>query len=141
MGRTSLAQANQQSVTGVQGELVYSAVPAAAAQTLIGQKVNGSVLTVNGDYYADIDVGGLTDLEAHIRATLAGGATVAVDAYTTYADETTKKTAWTGVASLVTDTILALTLSNPKGSRVSRFKFTVAAAGTVTFTLAEYNGA
>lgn len=141
MGRTSFAESSQQSMTGLQASLVFSAVPAAADQTLIGQRINGSVLSVNGDYYADSDVSGLTEIEAHLRATLAGGATCAVDAYTTYADETTKKTAMTGVASLVSTVILALTLAATKGTRVLRFKFTVAAAGTVTFTLAEINGA
>lgn len=140
MPRTSYAQSSQQADTGLQSELVFTAVPAAAAQTLVGQRVNGAALTVNGDYYADIDVSGLTELEIHLRATLAGGATCTTDIYTTYADEVTKKTAFAGIGALVSATIQTATLAATKGPRLVRVKLTVALAGTVTFTLAEING-
>lgn len=141
MPRTSYTQATQQAAIGAQDVLVYSAVPATALQTLLGQRVAGSVLSVVGDYFAEFEVAGLTEVEVHIRATLGGTATCTTDIYTTYFDEVTKKMAFAGIGALVSATIQTATLGATKGPRIVRVKLTVAGAGTVTFTLAEYNGA
>lgn len=126
-------------IAGEQTELVWDTVPATALQSLIGQNVRGSVLTVAGTYTAKFATNGLSAaIEVHITATLVTQ-TATTDVFSTFNDETTKKTSYTGVGALVTATRQTSTYA-PKGERRGIASIVVAGAGSVTFTQAEYNG-
>jgi hypothetical protein len=128
---------------GICETLRFSQVPA-GAEAHMNQPVKGAVLTVAGDYYADVDVQGLvTELEIHLKSTLTSGTCVS-DAYATFIDGTTKKGASaTGVGALASATIQSssLAMTDHPGVRNVRVKLTVA-GGTPnqTVTQAEVNG-
>jgi hypothetical protein len=137
--RRNLADIESQSFLGMQEELVWDTVPVTAAQSLIGQLVRGSVLTVNGVYTCKVDIGGMTAIEAHLTATLAA-ATSTTSGGTTYNDEVTIKQAFAGVGAMVSATRQTITIAAVKGERFALIIVTIAAAGTATFTQGEING-
>lgn len=133
----------EQAARGIQELLTVNSasVPLTSAQQSLPLVSAGSFATA-GDYYADISVRGLTDLEVHVRASAVAG-TVTPSAYATYADGTTSKTAATdsGSGALVAAARRTFTINNLRGVSVVRFKFVVAGASSVTFDQAEANGA
>lgn len=141
MPRRNLSDVEYQSIIGLQRELVWDSVPAAAAQSLVGQLVRGSVLAVAGTYTCKVDVGGLAALEAHLTATLTGTATSTTSGGTTYNDEATIKQAFAGVGAMVSGTRQTITIAAAKGERFAIITITIATAGSATFTQGEINGA
>lgn len=141
-------QKYDQAALGAQDLIVITAVPAGASPGLVGQVLNGQVLTVNGDYECLIPLFGLaTALEVFLTATLATK-TASTDLDTLYyvsnpADPATwvEKTAGSGTGPLVSATRQSSTITTLRGEKFARFTLTVAgAAGSVTITQAEYNG-
>lgn len=132
---------------GQQDLLCIVGVPAGVDESWIGTPLLGKTLAVNGDYYCLIPLSGMASaVQVHLRATLAGGATVTTELASLYYlahPETPStyvaKTGGTGDGLLVSATIQTSTLT-VAGEQFAMVKLTVAAAGTAVITLAEYNG-
>lgn len=141
-------QKYDQAALGAQEWLVITAIPAAANQSLVGQRLLNQELTVNGDYEVLIPLYGLvTALEVHVRATLATKtASTALNTLYMVSNPTdpatyVNKTAGTGTGALVSATRQSSTIATLRGEQFARLTLTVAGgAGTVTMTQAEFNG-
>lgn len=138
----------EQSAWGAQDQIVLTAVPASAAQSLIGKNLTtAGALTVAGTYECLVPLTGLTSiLEVHLTATITAG-TVASALNTLYyvtnaaAPSTwTNKTAGTGTGSLSTTVRQTSTITTLRGEQYARLTLTLASSPNVTFTQAEYNG-
>jgi len=139
MPETNQDQAEYRGICGEQGDLIIATIPAGAATSLIGQKLKGSVLTVAGTYTCLIPMNGFSSVvEVNITVTLVTQ-TITDDIYSTYNDEVTKKTSFTGVGAIVSATRQTSTYA-PKGERRAIVSLPVVGAGSCTFTQAEYNG-
>jgi hypothetical protein len=144
----SLDRRLEQAVTGAQGLLLIAAVPAGAANSLIGQYlVDAGELTEAGDYYCLIPLAGMvTELEVSLKATFASG-TVTSDLGSLYyvrnftAPATwVEKTAGANDGALTTATLQTSDLSGLRGEQFAFLKLTLAGGAEATFTQAEYNG-
>ena len=144
----SIERQLEQAVLGGQGLLVIAAVPAAANNGLIGQNlVDAGALTVPGDYYCLIPLGGMvTELEAFLNATWSGG-TVTSDLNTLYTVRNmtdpaswTNKTAGTDDGAMTSGALQSASIATLRGERFASLKLTLAGTTSVTFTRAEYNG-
>lgn len=141
-------QRTLQSAWGVQDELTITAVPAAASQALVNQKLNGQTLTTDGVYTCLVPMSGaFTELEVHIRATFGAG-TVTVGGpdilyYVANAndpDSWTVKTAGTGDGALTTTVRLSPSVTGMTGEQYAMVTLTLAGVTSVAITQAEYNG-
>lgn len=144
----SIERKLEQAVLGGQGLVVLAAVPTAASNGLIGTNlVDAGALTVPGDYYCLIPLGGMvTELEVFLTATFASG-TVTSDLNTLYTVRNatdpstwTNKTAASGDGAMTTATLQSSDISTLRGERFASLKLTLASTTSVTFTRAEYNG-
>lgn len=126
---------------GIQEALIITSVPAAADPTLVGKALLGQTLTVAGAYGCILDVAAIQRLEVHLTCTVTGTAPT-TSGGTTYLDQTTQKTALTGIGLMVTATrqTLSLVTANMNGERVVNVIITLPGASTAAFTQAEYNG-
>lgn len=142
----------RQAALGRQVPLVFTSVPAAAAQSLVGQRlIDAGALTVAGDYYCRVEIGGLSALYLHLTATIAAG-TATSQATTTYfvangglTDATLSAApyqyqALTTTGALTTTTRQSSSLSATRGEQYLIVKITLATSPNVTFTQAEVNG-
>ena len=144
----SIERQLEQAVLGAQGLLVIAAVPSGAAGSLIGTNlVDAGALTVQGDYYCLIPMGGIvTEMEVYLNATFASG-TVTSDAWTLYlVRDMTNPATWQNkstfddVGALATTVQQTFLYSGPRGERFASLKLTLAGGASATFTQAEYNG-
>ena len=122
---------------GFQESLYLSAVPAGAVAK-VGQSLVEADMSVAGVYYCDLSLEGLTSaIEVFLKATFGSGSCTS-DAYSTYRDGTTKKTAFGGVGAMATTVLQSLTFT-PKGEQMARIKLTIVGTA-VDFTIGEANG-
>lgn len=139
----------RQAESGVHAPLIITEIPAAASRSLLGQSLEGQVLTVDGDYVCLIPIAGLaSSLKTHITATLDSMTAVVAgpdeladfDPRTVNVADATVLTSGTGDGSLVTtvEQVASLTLT---GAKYARVVVTLGGAPTsVTFTRAQYVG-
>ena len=142
-------RATEQAVLGGQYFLSLAEVPASASRDLIGKRlVDAGALTVVGDYWCVIDLGGLfTGAYVHLKATIAAS-TASSEVDTVYAqgfvrERPSSGTAYQGFAgdgALASTVLQTSSLTTLKGERYGRVKITLGAAPNVTFTQAEING-
>ena len=138
----------EQSAWGTQDRIVIVGVPAAAAQSLIGQALSSAgALTVAGAYECLIPLSGIaTILEVHLTATITAGTASSALNTLFYVDNAaapstwTNKTAGTGTGSLVTATRQTSQITTLRGEQFARLTITLASSPNVTFTQAQYNG-
>lgn len=133
---------NERALVGEQALLVFTSVPA-GAEALVGAQVLGAQITIAGTYTCSIDMAGLsTKIEVHLTATNNSGTMPTTSGGSTYYDQSTLKTAFTGVGLMVTATrqTLSLAAANLLGEREADIIITLPAASSCTFTQAEYNG-
>lgn len=144
----SLERQLEQAVLGGQGLLVLAAVPSGADNGLVGTNlVDAGALTVNGDYYCLVPLGGMvTELEVFLKATFASG-TVTSDLNTLYtvrnvSDPSTwvNKTAGADAGGMTSATLQEPVITTLRGERFASLKLTLAGVASVTFTQAEFNG-
>lgn len=138
----------EQSVLGGQALLIISAVPATAANSLIGQPlVDAGALSVAGDYYCLVPLAGMvTELEVHLKATFASG-TVTSDLNSLYVVRNfstpstwVNKTAGANGGALSTTVLQSSDITGLRGEQYASLKLTLAGGASATFTQAEYNG-
>lgn len=133
---------NERAIVGVQDLLTFTSVPA-GAEALLGKLVLNAQITIAGAYTCSIDLGGLsTKVEIHLTATLNSGAMPTTSGGTTYADQSTSKTALTGIGLMVTATrqTTSLAVAALDGSKECDLIITLPGASSCTFTQAEFNG-
>jgi hypothetical protein len=132
---------------GAQDRLIITAVPAAAAASLIGKTlVDAGQLTVAGTYEVIIPTSGLSVIEVHLQATFATG-TVSSGLFSLYyvsnaatPSTWTNKQTGTGTGSLSTTVRQSSTIAALKGEQYCRLTLTLGGTTACTFTQAEYNG-
>lgn len=124
---------------GLQSVLRIFSTPA-GQEALIDKPLLGQTLTVAGTYTCRVDTSGVTDVEAHLKASAVTG-TVTPSFISTLADKATQKavSAPAGVA-LVANTQQDLVLTALRGLRNCLVSIVVAAASSATFSVAEVNG-
>lgn len=138
----------QQAACGAQDELVIVAVPAAGNTALVGKRLYGQTLAVNGDYYCLIPLSGVfTEMQVHVKATFGSGTVTTAGPDTLYyvsdaqtPSTWTVKTSGTGDGALTTTVLQSPTVTGMKGEQYAMFKLTVAGGASAVFTQAEYNG-
>lgn len=130
---------------GVQDFLVLVGVPAAAADSLRGTRLDkAGALSVSGNYTLLVPLAGQSvKNEVHLKATFGAGV-VTVRAYSTFADMASVKTAYANDNTTLATTVLkTFSLTTFDGAQYALITVTLdatAAAAGVTFTQAEYNG-
>lgn len=128
-----------QAAYGLQSVLRILSTPA-GAEALKDQPLKGQSLTVVGTYTCCVDTSGLSDVEAHIKASAVSG-TVTPAFFSVYADGTTSKTVSTPAgAALVAGTQQDLVISGLRGTRKALFTLTLGAGATCTISVGEANG-
>lgn len=141
-------QRYSQSAWGMQDQLVLTAVPSTADQSLVGRALTSvGALTVAGDYDILIPISGMiSKIECHLKATITAG-TVLSELNTTFflANPTnpatwTPKTGGTGDGSLSTNALQTSTIATLTGEQYAWMRVTLGSSPNVTFTQAEYNG-
>ena len=74
----------KQAALGGQRFLVLTSVPATAAQSLVGKRLlSAGALTVAGDYFCRVEIGGLSSVYVHLTANIGAG-TAESDITTTF---------------------------------------------------------
>jgi hypothetical protein len=138
----------EQSAWGAQDQIVLVAVPAAAAQSLVGKNLTTvGALTVAGTYECLIPLSGIvTQCEVHLTATIGAGTVSSALSTLFYVTNAaapstwTNKTTGTGTGSLVTGTRQTSLLTTLRGEQYARLTLTLGSSPNVTFTQAEFNG-
>lgn len=143
------SQRDARAILGTHAPLYFAEVPA-GAESLIGAKVAGSTLTIDGDYVILIPLAGITTtLKVYVTATLtsmtlssAGPDTLHLfDPLSTAIASAVVVTAGTGDGALTTATLQTLTLTGMLGEQYARLTLTAGGAPTsVVFTQADYHG-
>lgn len=143
----STEQRFQNAAWGMQDRIVLMAMPAGVSPALRGVAlVNAGTLNIAGDYHCLIPLTGMiAKLEVHLRGTVTG--TITSDLNTTYfipdltdpAGYVAKQTA-SGDGVLSDTTRQTSTIATLTGEQYAWLKITVAAASSVAFDQAEYNG-
>jgi len=137
-----------QAAWGIQDELVIVAVPTAGDQSLVGKRLNGQTLSVDGVYTCLIPLSGaFNTLEVHIRATFASGSVTTAGPDSLYfvsnaasPSSWTVKTSGTGDGALATTVRQTATLTGMAGEQYAMVTLTVATSAAPLITQAEYNG-
>lgn len=131
---------NQASL-GLQGGLVISSTPS-GAESLIGTLLREATLSVAGDYYCDVFIGGTAALEVRLKPQFTGSSDITADIYTTYDDGTTalQTFSYSPAADMTDNTLLVASLAARKGEQWARVKLPLTGSGTATFDVAEING-
>jgi hypothetical protein len=139
----SVSILNERFLTGAQERLIITSVPAGADPLLVGKELAGQTLTVTGNYTFAIQLGGIQNkVEVHLTANNVSGTMPTSSGGTTFQDQTTQKTAFTGIGLLVTATrqTLSLVTAALDGSKIAVLTLNLPAASSCTFTQAEVNG-
>jgi hypothetical protein len=138
----------EQSAWGAQDRLVITAVPAAAAQSLVGKPLSSAgPLTVAGDYDVLVPLAGMvSELQVHLTATITAG-TASTALHTLFYVENAQlpsswvtKTAGSGAGALTTTVRQTSTIATLRGEQLALLRITLASSPNVSFTQAEYNG-
>ena len=131
---------NQASL-GLQGGLVISAAPEGAKQ-LIGQSLTDVTLSVHGDYYCDVFIGGVAALKVYLTPQFNVNAELLAEIYTTRNDEVTvlQTLSYSPAANMTDNTELVATLAASQGEQWMRVKLTHSGSGNATWDQAEVCG-
>lgn len=136
---------NQASV-GLQGRLTISDrvadLPAGASDGLRNSLLTEITLSVNGDYYVDVYIGGVAALKVFLKPQFTGSADLLADIYTTYDDGVTalQTLSYSPAANMTDNTLLTATLAARQGEQWMRCKLTHSGVGNITFDVGEVCG-
>ena len=143
------AERDRSATLGVHSPLYFAEVPA-GAESLIGTKLVGSTITIDGDYVVLIPMFGITTtLKVHILAQLTSMTLVSAgpdtlhlfDPLGTNISAAVAFTLGTGDGSLTTNTLQTTTLTGMLGEQYARMTLTAGAAPTsITFDIASFHG-